>query len=165
MLPKVLTLSPGSPEFRVAQDTAPQPLLSVRRGRPRGSTMAGELPQLPVPRRPERASERPARLPGSAKAMGGYIPSLQTCRAPGQAGSGRQDCRGPRRCRGVQWLGLEMSRHGFKPGPLPHRHMHMNVHSSAFCNSQEVGTPAKRCIDKQNTAPPYCGIGLGREEC
>lgn len=43
----------------------------------RGNTMAGELPQLPIPRRPERASELPTSLPGSAKAVvqGKFLPS------------------------------------------------------------------------------------------
>lgn len=58
-----------------------------------------------------------------------------------------------------------MGRRGFKSGFLPHGHMYMNVHSSTFYNSQEVEMPAKRCIDKQNTAPPYSGIVLGKKEC
>lgn len=35
----------------------------------RGNRVAGELPQLPIPRRPERASQLPTSLPGSAKAV------------------------------------------------------------------------------------------------
>lgn len=47
----------------------------------RGNTTAGELPQLPIPRRPERASELPTSLPASAKAavvQGKFLPSRDT---------------------------------------------------------------------------------------